>query len=154
MDKDLELEKLALNGIKMQDLKKYNILFLPENFETNKEKALIDVPHGIDLSKHLKSSIEAVGNSYDLNLETEMYERRSEDFWLGLIVILQNQIISQLSGDIYNFLKAKLKSNISDLRKSNTHVHLRYIKNERMQKIDYEGDPETLIRIMNNLDDE
>jgi hypothetical protein len=151
---EFEMMKLKMEltnlGIDIDKFKEYQILCLPENLESAVNiSELYDTDSSIILSKQLKIAGLKCANSFDLGIKAGTLERRNNEFWLGLIWITGNMAIPIFNGVVANLLTP----NITNQSKPMTvHISLYIQKNESLTKIKYDGDPETLIKVLNSLD--
>ncbi|WP_054864591.1 hypothetical protein [Methanosarcina barkeri] len=112
---NLSEEEILLNrGIDLLKCKDYQILCLPENFESDSKENLYDADYTSDLSKILKQSGIKCANSYDLGIDSETYERKSCDIYLGLIWVRDNFVVPILACAIYDWLKGKVNDRDSE----------------------------------------
>jgi hypothetical protein len=95
-------------------------------------------------------------NSFDLGLDIPTKERKSNDIWLGQLYILNDGVIPVIQGVIGSLLANAISSwkKRKDLRAptSNVHADITIVRREGAVKINYSGDPETLLNIVKTLD--
>ena len=147
-----------LAGIEPNAFEGYQVICLPENAEnTSNRDELFDASGSVELSKKLKAAGLKCANSADLGMDVPTLERRSSELWLGLIWIIDNIAIPAIVGVISNLLWSKFKKS-KDLCKMDpsqrtppVHLCLRIDRGMDSTKIDYVGDPETLINVLNSI---
>lgn len=144
--KENDLNLLLRFGLTAEKIASYDILFLPENITTAKESdQLIDAPDSISLFKLLKIQGISCATSFDLALDTNMLERRSSENWYGTIFIRNKIVIplfvSILSGLIIKVIDGKGEEN-------QVHIDLQLERPESITSIKYDGDGETLLKIL------
>ena len=134
-------------GLTEETISKYDVICLPENLEAATEASeLFDANHSINFSKLLKEAGVKCANSYDLNLQAKVFERRSEDLWLGYIYVANTLIIPY----IVNVLATLTTNSIDKGTNTTKQVHLK-LKTKMIRKLEYDGDGETLIEILKTL---
>jgi hypothetical protein len=150
-----ELRKLADLGAKWAMLESCQVLCLPENI-FHSSGQLMEASDSINLGKHLKAAGIKCGTSFDLGLQTLILERRADDKWFGTIYIRDKVavpiVVSVIASLIATGIVAVAKSNAA---KSAQKVHLElYIQNTNsVNKISYEGDGDTLVKVLKSLED-
>ena len=145
-----EMHKLAEFGVHLNKLKDYQVLCLPENFESSESvNDLHDAGSAIDFSKQLKDIGVRCANSFDLGIEAAVIDRRSADLWLGLVWVLDYVTVPFVVGVVSSLLA----SSVYDKLKSKRQVHLTlYLQKEQgLTKIRYDGDSETLKQILGSI---
>ena len=144
------MHKLASLGVDLNKVKEYQILCLPENYESSTNtNELHDAGNAIDLSKQLKATGVKCANSFDLGLDIGVLEKRGADLWLGVVWVLDyvavplvvGVISSMLASEVYDRLKAKKQ----------IHLSLYLQKGDELTKIKYDGDSETLGQILSSI---
>lgn len=151
----LELLNLNAVGIKEEDYKDFEVLLLPENVFSKKEnEGFIDAANSIDFYKFLKENGVKVGNSADLNLSSNLKERRGGDFWFGVMEFIREGITDVYFGLLAAYIYDKIKSqepltnhDKKELPKSN--VHIKIITKD--YNFDYSGDADEFIKIIKSL---
>ena len=137
-------------------LGKFQILILPENFEEAKSRdELFDATDAIQLAKRLKEEDIHCANSLDLNLNPKILERRSEELWFGLIYIIDYIampfFINVLASLVVNAYKDRDQKVIYKNKASKVHLKLKLKKPSGFTTIKYDGDPKTLIKVLEGL---
>lgn len=151
-----ELRKLEKLNISNEELKKYDVLILPENFESDDNEQIVDAQDAIQLSKWIKQEGIACANSYDLGLdETVTLERRSDDLWFGHIYILNDVVIPVVVSVLANLISPLIqhKKTKVDKRKptGEVHVEMTIVKNGDIGHLKYNGDGETFVKMIESL---
>ncbi|HCM76597.1 MAG TPA: hypothetical protein DIS90_09465 [Cytophagales bacterium] len=93
--------------------------------------------------------------SYDLQLNSNILERRSYDIWLGQIFIIDSVILPTTISLIANYVTNKFRlGERKDINKPQPQVNIeiKYLKNGRVDSFKYKGDGTTLIKILENID--
>ena len=154
-DLPIELKRLASLNLTPEQLQEYDVLILPENFDSSDNGKKRDAQDAINLSKQLKEQGLACANSYDLGIEVPTIERRSHDFWFGEIFILKDIVIPIVTGVIYTILAPVIQKKLvkKDSRTPTEAIHttITISKEDEFAQIDYNGDPETFLKILDAL---
>jgi hypothetical protein len=134
-------------GVPKSESGRYQILCLPENIcHAKKKEELRDAGDSSSLSKELKALGAECGNSLDLRLNSRTYIRKSLDLWLGVIYIAQYVALPFLISAFANLVTNKaLDSN------SKVFLNLKINNGKNTTDINYEGDAETLQKILDAL---
>ncbi len=155
-DSNFNLTTELQHGISVEDIKGLQVLVLPENFNSASDKeSLIEASDSLNMSKIFKEEGIKCANAFDLGLDVPALERRGSDIWLGQIFILDNValplIINVLTAFIQNKIskKSKTKTNLEPERK--VHLELKMHKNGNINKLSYNGDFKTLVKVLQNL---
>ena len=156
----LESEILFLEkyGIKSHLAHNFDILVLPGNIYNKKDnEELLDDEHSIELLKILKESKLKVAGSLDLKIGSKVIERRGDDFWNGVLLILNDKIfdifIGILSAYIYDKIKNRSGDNkeaTKDTEESSIHISITYYKTQ-INKLNYSGNIKDFIKILKSL---
>ena len=155
-NKKMSLKDLWAMGVTEEQLSGLDVLVLPENVGVAGENLYV-AQDSITLSKMLKGAGVKCANSYDLCLDVPTKERRSNDIWIGQLYILNDGILPILSGVIGSLLANcisdwKKKKDQPLAPKASVHADVSIIRPDSIVKITYSGDPETLIKVIENLD--
>jgi len=149
--KENDLNAILRFGLTEEKLNQFDILCLPENFITaSNASELFDASDAINLSKFLKMQNLLCANSFDLSLESQILERRSSEKWFG-VVLIRNKIIlpvfaTVIGGLILNRIDGRDESD-------QVHIELHLEKPEEFTRIKYDGDGETLIKVLDAIKD-
>lgn len=150
-----ELRKLTDLGLKWAMLESYQVLCLPENIFRSSDQ-LVEASDSINLAKHLKAAGIKCGTSYDLGLKTLILERRADDKWLGTIYIRDKVavpiVVSVIAGLIVAGAVSVAKSTTAKPAQK-VHLELYIQKTNSVDKISYEGDGDTLVKVLKSLED-
>jgi hypothetical protein len=154
---EFELKSVLRFGLTYEQICAYDILCLPENLESviNKDD-IFDASDSILLSKLLKATGIRCANSFDLQFDAQVLERRSKDKWFGTIYIRNNVVIPIFVGVLYTLIA----NDITDVIKSNeqpipkVHIELKFEKPNNVTTLKYEGDAQTLITILKGIEEE
>ena len=126
------------------DEKKFDVLCLPENIETEKSaNNLIESGEAIQLYKVLKGQGITVLDLHDLGIKIPIYERRCNEIYFGTLFIKEIALQIVL-GIVSTWIADKLFN-------STVHIKLKIQKSEQIVSIIYDGDPETLKQILNSM---
>lgn len=153
-DEMLKLEKLGLNQAK---LAAYQVLCLPENiFSDPTPNELLEPSDAIALGKLLKAAGVKCGTAFDLGLQTAIFERRADDKWLSVIWIRDKvaipTVVTVIGGLILAGIEAEMKS--AKVKPSpQVHLELYIDKNNGVSKLSYNGDGETLLKVLKSLEE-
>ena len=144
---ETEIMTLKGHGIDLGTLAEdYDILILPENAETH--GALFDADDAASLSKHLKQSGARCGNTLDIGVNCPTLDRRSNDYWLGLVWILRDAAWPFLINVIANMFTDPIKSAFT---KGKVHAKFRWRQNGELEQLDWQGDRDTLVEVLKIL---
>lgn len=131
-----------------------DILCLPENILTEEDSDKLYEPMDqIFLVKRLREESINVFTLYDAGIEISNLERRGDEKWFGKVVINKlalPALIAVLSGiTVVHYDRA------TKHEEPKQKVHMQLIINNRASsnRIDYEGDGETLINILETLNE-
>lgn len=131
-------------GISPDQFSDYDVLCLPENIEKEVESdKLFEAEESVHLYKILKSRGIKAYCLHDFGCEVPIYERRGETIYFGVLVI-QYIVYPIVAGIIANWITEKLYH-------KNVRVVLHIIKNDKEEHIDYDGDGETLLKLLESL---
>ena len=155
-DYNLNLTIELQHGISVNDIKDFQVLVMPENFNSTSEKeSLIEASDSLNMSKILKEEGIKCANAFDLGLDVPTLERRGSDIWLGQIFILDNVALPLIINVLTNFIQNKIskksmtKTNLEPEGK--VHLELKLHKNGNINKLSYNGDSKTLVKVLQNL---
>lgn len=144
--------KLENFGINPEDVHNYDILCLPERFDSE----LRDTTDSIELSKLLKRENIKCANSYDLGLDAKIYERRGIDLWLGTIYILKISSIPLLMGILGRLIGAKVEDfflSKQDKVVDKIHADINIEDGKINAAINFDRDSETFLKILNSINE-
>ncbi len=146
-----ELRALQSFGVTTEAMGKFQVLCLPENVrEASSRGELVDAGNALDLAKLLKEAGVSTATSYDLTPEAKTIERRGGDWWFGVVWVLGNValpfFISVLANMVTGWRESKGKS-----KAPTAHIKLRLKRGENVVNIDYSGDGDTLVDVLNAL---
>jgi len=135
------LENLGISSDKLAD---YEVLCLPENIEieTDPDK-LIEAGETVHLYKILRSQGIKVYSLQDFGYDVPSYERRGDTIYFGVIVI-QFVVLPIVTAIIANWITEKI------FHKS-IKIKIHVVKEGNETQIDYNGDGETLLKILKGL---
>lgn len=155
-DSNLNLTTELQHGISVDDIKGLQVLVLPENFNSASDKeSLIEASDSLNMSKIFKEEGIKCANAFDLGLDVPALERRGSDIWLGQIFILDNValplIINVLTAFIQNKISKKSKTKTNLEPEGKVHLELKMHKNGNINKLSYNGDSKTLVKVLQNL---
>jgi hypothetical protein len=144
---------LTQRGVEKVSIESYQVLCLPENIETQLEgTALIDSGEGITLSKLLKEENVACANSYDLGLKAKINERRSSEYYLGCIWILEHAALPIVAGVIGRLLSEKILKRSKDDSRDQVQADIKIIDEKLSADIKFSGDVEAFLKMFEGLD--
>ena len=151
-----DLIKELNHGLDYDKVSEYQILVLPENFDTETDKSkLIEGADALNISKLFKQDGVNCANSYDLDFDVPTLERRASDVWLGIIFILDSVVLPLAINIISNYIQKNISKsdNDSDYEAPNPkiHVEIKMNKKGKITKFNYDGDGETLVKVLKNL---
>jgi len=154
---EIELSGILKFGLTYDKLKPFDIICLPENLSTaTSQSELYDASDSIILAKHLKAKGVNCANSLDLSFQPQIFERRSSEKWFG-VVYLRNNVVVPL---FVTVLGTILADQIITTPKSadepipKVHIELKIEKQNNITTLKYDGDAETLLKILKNLENE
>lgn len=152
-DSNLNIITELQHGISVDDIKDFQVLVLPENFNSVSDKEnLIEGSNSLNMSKIFKEEGLKCANSHDLGLDVPVLERRGSDIWLGQIFILDNVALPIILNVLTAFIQSKIsKKRTTSEPKGKVHLELKMHKNGNVNKLSYNGDSETLIKVLDNL---
>lgn len=134
-------------GVPRDKIESLQILCLPENiYHVTAVEELLDSGDSATLSKELKAKGVKCGNSSDLGLEPRVRLRKGLDIWLGVVFVIEYIALPFLISAIANLATSRML----DLD-SKIYLNLRIRNEKKVTAIDYEGDPDTLKRILDAL---
>lgn len=159
MNNKLEIDqsKFLKFGITKEQLYNYSIICFPENIEAASEpQDLYDASDAIMLSKYLKLAKINCANSLDLGLVIQIFERRSNEKWFGMIYIRDAMAIPFLVGFFASLAANQVPSSEQKAEVEEptpkVHLELKIEKKDNITSIKYDGDAETLVTILENID--
>ena len=146
----MENEKIRPLGLDPNRLKAYQVLCLPENFDyAASSEDLIDASESADLSKVLKEAGLKCANSFDLGIHARVIERRGIDLWFGFLWLVDHLALPIVIGVLTELLLGKWQS--PNQKETAVHLRLRIQRNDRLTNIKYDGDGETLVKLLNGI---
>ena len=147
-----ELAKLKELGISESQIDGLQIVFLPENVFTFRDRSeLHDAGDSLALAKALKQEGVRCATAYDLGLDIPVLERRSRDRWLGTVWIRDHLAVAFLVG----VLSSLVATGISDaVLKPKVHAEVYIQRDANVTKLSFHGDGETLVKMLNALKDQ
>ena len=149
------LELLEELGVNTTELPQYQVLCLPENIENEVETStLVDSEGAIALSKLLKAEKIACANSYDLGLHTRVRERRSSEYYLGCIWILEHAALPIIAGVLARLIGERVLERLSSRGKSQVRADIKIIDGHINADIKFNGDAETFLNVFKGLSDD
>jgi hypothetical protein len=146
-----ELERLKKLGIKEPAFETYQIIFLPENiFSFKKRSELHDADDSLGIAKSLKRAGVICATALDLGLDVPVLERRSKDRWLGTVWI-RDIIVIPIFVSVLGSLVA---TGVSDhFVKPKVHVELYIQRGANITKLSYNGDGDSLVKMLEAIKD-
>jgi hypothetical protein len=158
-DSNLSLTIELQHGISVDDIKDFEVLVLPENFNSASDKeSLIEASDSLNMSKIFKEEGLKCATAFDLGFDVPALERRGSDIWLGQIFILDHialpLIINVLTIFIQNKISKKSKTKTNIEPEGKVHLELKMHKNGNINKLSYNGDSKTLVKVLKNLNNE
>jgi hypothetical protein len=154
--KQLELNKFWQFGITYEKICDYDVICFPENLDkVSNMNELFDASDSLMLSKQLKKIGVICANSFDLNLNISVLERRSDDKWYGKIFIRNNIIFPLLVNILGTLTTNSISDSIRDRGSYNNKIHIEMIteKPDDINIIKYDGDAQTFIKILQAIND-
>lgn len=151
----MHLEKFLQYGINVESVKQYQIIFLPENYGyTDSKDKLQDAINSIDLFKALKGEGVSCATIEDFGITPSILDRWSDDKWFGTVYIRDKVMIpiltSAISGLIvYNVTTQKTSEKI--IPPPEVHIELKIENDSTITSLKYDGDGETLVKILKEL---
>lgn len=154
---ELELTSVLRFGLTYEQISSFDILCLPENLATvaNADE-LFDASDAITLSKLLKAQGIKCANSFDLNLDAQILERRSGEKWFGTVYIRSNVVIPIFVGVLSTLIANGISENIIDSEQPipKIHIELKIEKQNNVTNLKYDGDAQTLLTILKGIEAE
>lgn len=156
LDAQHALLKLWNAGIKKEQIANLDVIVVPENLGSSPRNDLFDAQDAITLGKLLKSQGIAAANSFDLGFDLPTQERRSNEIWLGQLYIINDFVLPLVVGVIGSMLASSigvwLKRKDNREPAGDVHVDLTVLREEGEVKLNYSGDPVTLMKILKTLE--
>jgi hypothetical protein len=141
----------VFNKYDILDPSTYQVLILPEE-DNDLEGNVIDSYDSADFTKYLKSNGISCANSYHLDISAKVIERRSNEVWLGQVVIVDNVILPLVLSLLANYITNKTKLGAKKLVvQKDVNLELKMHRNGEINSISYRGDGETIVEILNSL---
>jgi len=150
-----ELRALRNFGVAPDLIETYQVLCIPENVrEASTRGELVDAGNALDLVKALREAGVDTAASYELTPEAKTIERRGGDLWFGIVWVLGSValpfFISVLANMVTGWRSSKPGSATSG-KAPTAHIKLRLKRGENVVNIDYSGDGETLVDVLQAL---
>lgn len=155
-------KKIALNelwnlGISENLIDGKDIIILPENYKGDKTN-LYDAQDSLTISKLLKAEGVACANSYDLNLDLPVKDRKSNDVWIGQMYILNDFVVPVVVGILQSYLQPLIlqrkKRRDDRAPAADVHIDITFFKGADKTSISYDGDPESFIKIIQTFNNQ
>lgn len=142
-------------GIAPDEIAKFQVLCLPENVrQASSRDELVDAGDALDLAKRLREAGVDTATSYELTPEAKTIERRGGDLWFGVVWVLSSValpfFISVLANMVTGWRTSKAGSRTGG-KAPEAHIKLRLKRGENVVNIDYSGDGETLVDVLQAL---
>ena len=146
-----ELERLKKVGIKESSLESFQIIFLPENiFSFKRRSDLHEADDSLGVAKSLKQAGVICATAFDLGLDVPVLERRSKDRWLGTVWIRDVVVIPLFVG----VLGSLVATGVTDhFVKPKVHVELYIQRGANITKLSYNGDGDSLVKMLDAIKD-
>jgi hypothetical protein len=149
-------------GVDWEEVKKYQILILPENSETHcnisqtsDDLGLIDRDDAIYLSKLLKESDISCANSYDLGLSTKVLHLRSIEINLGVIWIIDHACLPLVVAIIGRMVGDSISNSLTNSEVPTVKAKIKVLDNNiTSAAIDYNGNAQDFLKVLEGLKDE
>lgn len=156
MDKiNLDLQKFLKFGISEDELSKYQIVLLPENFSNSIDKdKLSEAINTIDLFKELKKHEISCATIEDFGISPTIVDRWSSDKWFGTVYLRDKialPILTSAIASIITFQVTTQKPEDKIISKPDIHIELKIQKDSTITSINYDGDGETFLKILESL---
>ncbi len=146
-----DLDRLLDNLPEQFNLDDYQVIFFPENLASeNNSSKWYQSPEAVLFQKALRAEGITCAGPTETSLETVYLDRRSSDIWIGAYWILNTVVvpffINVLAAMFFNRRFNQLEENRAEERKV-IHTTI-YFRRKNVSKIEFQGDPETLIKIL------
>jgi hypothetical protein len=150
-----ELRAVRNLGVADNALEKYQVVFLPENIlGASSREELVDADDSVDLAKRLREAGVETATSYELTPEAKTVERRGAELWFGIVWVLREVALPFFVSVLANMVTSwrTSRSGSGDRGKLPVaHIKLRIKRGENFVNIDYSGDGETLVDVLQAL---
>jgi len=142
---------IALNRLKIKasQIDGVDVLVLPENVFTSDE-TLFDTPESVELAKHLKKQGVACKTSFDLQVETDVLERRGLDIWLGILWILREAVAPEAMEYIRMYIR-QILPRIKSSEPPIVHLKIGIKRENATAELDFKGPPDSLDSVLQAL---
>ncbi len=157
---DLSFEHGDINalrnlGVDVERLNDYDFLLLPENLrEAGSREELYDAGSSINLAKSLRAEGAKVATSYDLTPEARTLERRGAELWFGTVWVMSAVALPLAISVLANMITGWQASRIASKDGKGimrTNVKIRLKRGDNIVNIDFDGDPEALVDVLEGL---
>jgi hypothetical protein len=152
-----ELRAVRNFGVSAGAIEDYQVLCLPENLlAASSREELVDADDAVDLAKQLREAGVATATSYELTPEAKTIERRGGDLWFGIVWVLNDVALPFFVSVLANMLTGwrtpkSGDGSHNDQKQPVAHIKLRIKRGENYVNIDYSGDGETLVDVLQAL---
>lgn len=150
-----EFRSILRFGITEEKLEAFDIICLPETlpFASSIEE-LHDAGDAIMLSKLLKEQGIKCANSYDLDLPSQLLERRSKEKWFGIVFIKKRVALPVLIAVLSNLISGAVQEIGKDDKSQvgKIHIELKIEQGHNLTNIRYDGDGRTFISILKSIE--
>lgn len=136
------------------NLQEYQILILPENISySDSALDLYDAHDSLLILKDLKNLNVKIANFDILGLSISTKERRSSDKWFGHIYVRDTLALPILIGLFTSVVGAGIYDRIDKKENFKVHTTLEIEKKDGSTiKLNYDGDGETLVKMLEKID--
>lgn len=139
---------LELGSIKPEAIKSFDILCLPENYGSTD---MVDSSGTLDFYKTLKEEGFSCANSYDLDINSKVIERRGNDIWLGQLFIINDFVIPGVMAALEYFIIKRFSSDTKQLSltgEPEIHMEIKFNKKGKISKIKFDGSSKDALKII------
>jgi hypothetical protein len=149
------LDRLKAAGIQPDAIKAFQIVCFPENvFASPRQGELFEAADALTLLKRLKEAGVKSAGSLDFGLDIGVLSRHSGDRWLGVVWIRDIVAVPLLIGIIGSLIANQIDRSISNEGKPplapapKVHVELYVEKENQLKHLLFDGDGETLLKLL------
>lgn len=149
------LERLTAAGIQPEAIENFQVICLPENvFAPQREVELFEAADAVALVKRLKEAGVNSAGPIDFGLDIGVLARYSGDRWLGVVWIRDIVALPLLIGIISSLIATQIDRNVSHEAKPlpaptpQVHVEMYVGKEDQLKHLKFDGDGETLLKLL------
>jgi hypothetical protein len=153
---NMDLQKFLKFGITEEQLSNFQIIILPENYSnTTEQEELSEAINTLDLFKELKKHDINCATIEDFGISPVILDRWSSDKWFGTVYLRDKVALPILTNAIAALIVFQVTTQNPEgkvITKPDIHIELKIQEDSTITSINYDGDGETFLKILESLE--